>query len=204
LEPQVRGTGSRAVTPLPDQPADNKREHKPRKGFIVGKDKEAEEIKESKESVDKDRLKSELMERLEERRVTQHEMPDTTKRRNKENYEKSSEIEEDVKRQRGKNLSEMEAEDVAASLSRLWKATSESEKSLKASLQFSVAKRRGSSGERDSGVSVGSCSEGKQSFMSPLHPREDDSLLHGSSELMLVLLPETNDTHTETGRNCKR
>jgi hypothetical protein len=211
LEPPVRGIGSRTDIPLPDQPDDRKREHKRSKDSLVGKDKETQEINKckenvgktvvsDKEAVDRKKLKSELIERMEERRsVTQHEISDVTKRKNKENYEKPSEIPETVRRQRKTSGDELELENVSAPPPRSWEAAPESEKGLKASLQFSVAKRRENSGEHDSGVSEGSFSEGKQNFTSPLLPREDDSLLHGSSELMLVLLPETRDMRSEKG-----
>lgn len=177
----------------------------------MGKDKETQEINKSKENegkavvADKEtaerrKLRSELIEKLEERRsVIQHEMSDITKRKNNENYEKPSEIPETVRRQTETSRDELELDNISASPLRLWEAAPESEKGLKASLQFSVSKRRESSGEHDSGVSEGSFSEGKQNFTSPLLPREDDSLLHGSSELMLVLLPETRDIRSEKG-----
>jgi hypothetical protein len=177
----------------------------------VGKGKETQEINRSKENeektvvagkeiVDRKKLKSELTERIDERRsVIQHEKSDVTKNKNKENYEKSSVLPEIVRRQRKTSRDELELENISASPPRSWEAAPESEKGLKASLQFSVAKRRESSGEHDSGVSEGSFNEGKQNFTSPLLPREDDSLLHGSSELMLVLLPETRDMHSEKG-----
>jgi hypothetical protein len=211
LEPPVRGTGSRNDIPLPDKPDDRKREQKRSKDSLVGKEKETQKVNVSKEdegktivsgkdTVDKKKLRSELIERVEERRsLFQHEMSDVTKRKNKENYEKSSEILGTMRRQRKTSRDELEMENISTSPSRSWEAAPECEKGLKASLQFSVAKRRESSGEHDSGVSEGSFSESKQNFTSPLLPREDDSLLHGSSELMLVLLPETRDMHSEKG-----
>jgi hypothetical protein len=177
----------------------------------VGKEKETQPINKSekdegktivsrKDTVDKKELKRQITERIEERRSWfQHEMPDVAIKKNKVNNEKSSEIPETVRRQRRTSRDETEMENVSASPPRSWEVASEFEKGLKASLQFSVAKRRESSGEHDSGVSEGSFSESKQNFTSPLLPREDDSLLHGSSELMLVLLPETRDMHSEKG-----
>jgi hypothetical protein len=177
----------------------------------VGKDKETQAINKSKENegktvvsdeetVDRKKLKSDLIERIEERRsVIQHEISDVTKMKNKENYEKPNEISESGRRQRNTSRDELESENISAPSPRSWEVAPEPEKGLRASLQFSVAKRRESSGEHDSGVSEGSFSEGKQNFTSPLLPREDDSLLHGSSELMLVLLPETRDMRSEKG-----
>jgi hypothetical protein len=216
LERPVRGTGSQSDIPLPDRPVDKKREPKHSKDSLTEKDKAIEKIKKKKESdrktvlpgkenVDRKKLKSELMERIEGRRsVIQHEISDVTARNKKENYEKRSaenpeDLPEIVNRQQKPSTGELEVDSVPASLS--WKTATESEKSLKASLQFSFTKRRGSSGERDSGVSDGSFSEGKQSFASPLLLCEDDSLLHGSSELMLVLLPETGNIQREKGNN---
>jgi hypothetical protein len=213
LERPVRGTRSQTDIPLPEQLVDKKKEPRRSNDSLVGKDKEIGQSKNEsdsntllpgKRSIDRKKLKSDL-ERLEERHsLIQHEMPNIFSRNNKENGgKKSSELPEDlpesVKKQRKPSTGELEAESVTVSSS--WKTVPESEKSLKASLQFSLAKRRGSSGERDSGVSEGSVSEGKQSFTSPLHPREDDSLLHGSSELMLVLLPETRNMQSERGNN---
>lgn len=206
LERPVRAIGSQTDIPLPDRQVDKKNEpchSKDSKDSSMGKHSETKEIKKKKEC-DRKKLKSELMEKLQDRHsVIQHEVPDVATRHNKENYEKrSTELPEDlpeIKRQRKPSTGELEVEGFPASLS--WKTPTESEKSLKASLQFSLAKRRGSSGEHDSGVSEGSFSEGKQSFMSPPLLREDDSLLHGSSELMLVLLPEARSMQREKGNN---
>jgi hypothetical protein len=215
LERPARGTGSQSDIPPSDLLVDKKTESKHSKDSLTGKEKETEEIKKEKESdrktvltgienVDTKKLKSELMERLEEKRsVIQREISDVKTRNNKGNYEKrSAEFPEDlpeiIKRQRKPITGEL---DVAVPASLSWRTSTESEKSLKASLQFSLCKRRGSSGERDSGVSDGSFSDGKQSFTSPLLLHEDDSLLHGSSELMLVLLPETRNMRSEKGND---
>ncbi|XP_069686559.1 muscle M-line assembly protein unc-89 [Periplaneta americana] len=175
LERPAGGTGSRSDIPLPDQPTATKREHRRSKDSLVGretpevkrrKEVESKEQTPDKESEDRKKLKSELLEKLESKRRTleREATPEMAKR------QKVSEAPQKPPR-------------------------TDIEKSVKGTLQFSVTKRRGSSGERDSGVSEESYTESKQSFTSPLMPREDDSLLHGSSELMLVLLP-----HTEQGQ----
>lgn len=128
--------------------------------------------------------------------VTQQEMPDVTRNKNKENHER---IAGNVRRQTHKNMDETDLQNVPETPLRTYSGSPEAEKGFKASLQFSVTKRRDSSGERDSGVSEGSISDVKQNLATSLVPREDDSLLHGSSELMLVLLPQTRDTHIDRG-----
>lgn len=140
-------------------------------------------------------LKRELMERV-GCSVTQQEMSDVTRWKNKENHERTA---GNVRRQTHKNIDQTDLQNVPEAPLRTGRGSSEAEKGFKASLQFSVAKRRDSSGERDSGLSEGSFSDGKQNLATSLVPREDDSLLHGSSELMLVLLPETRDTHIDRG-----
>jgi len=142
-------------------------------------------------------LKRELKERI-GRSVTQKEMSDVTRKKNKENHERTA---GNARRQTHKNVDETDLQNVPEAPSRTCRRSPEAEKGLKASLQFSVAKRRDSSGERDSGVSEGSFSDGKQNLATSLVPREDDSLLHGSSELMLVLLPQTRDTHIDRGNS---
>jgi len=137
----------------------------------------------------------ELMERI-ECSVTQREMSDFTRNKNKENHEMTA---GNVRRQTHKNVDETDLQNVPEAPLRASRGSPEAEKGFKASLQFSVAKRRDSSGERDSGVSEGSFSDGKQNLATSLVPREDDSLLHGSSELMLVLLPQTRDTRIGRG-----
>jgi len=128
--------------------------------------------------------------------VTQQEVSDVTRKKNKENHERTA---GNVRRQTRKNVDETDVQNVPETALRTGGGSPETEKGLKVSLQFSVAKRRDSSGEGDSGVSEGSFSDGKQNLATSLVPREDDSLLHGSSELMLVLLPQTRDTHDDRG-----
>jgi hypothetical protein len=140
-------------------------------------------------------LGGELKERMESS-VTQQETSDVTRRKNKEHHERTA---GNVRRKIHKNVDETDLQNVPEAPLPTWRGSSEAEKGLKASLQFSVAKRRDSSGEGDSGVSEGSFSDGKQNLATSLVPREDDSLLHGSSELMLVLLPQTRDTHSDRG-----
>jgi hypothetical protein len=142
-------------------------------------------------------LRGELMERTEDS-VTRQETSDVTRRINKENHERTA---GNVRRQMHKNVDETDLQNVPEAPLHTWRGSPEAEKGLRASLQFSVAKRRDSSGEGDSGVSEGSFSDGKQNLTTSLVPREDDSLLHGSSELMLVLLPQTRDTHSDRGNS---
>jgi hypothetical protein len=154
-----------------------------------------------KEPEDRTELKSELMQRIERNFFKQQEMSDVT-RRNKENHERTAGSHSAIaSRQRRKDVDEADLQSAAESPLRTSSVLpeQEAEKSVKASLQFAVTRRRDSLAERDSGVSEGSCSDGRQNVAAALLPREDDSLLHGSSELMLVLLPQTRNTHSDTG-----
>lgn len=203
LEQAVRGSASRTDILSPDQSAENTSENKTAEDFSVGRGKCVEENEEGEKKPDlsgqqsaySKELKRELMERV-GCSVTQQEMSDVTRRKNKENHERTA---GNVRRQTHKNVDESDLQNVPETPLRTCRGSPEAEKGFKASLQFSVAKRRDSSGERDSGVSEGSFSDGKQNFATSLVPREDDSLLHGSSELMLVLLPQTRDTHIDRG-----
>ena len=203
LEQAVRGSASRTDILSPDQLAENTSEPKTAENSSVGRRKYIEENEEGEnrpglsgqQSAYTKELKMELMERI-GCSVTQKEMSDVTRKKNKENHERTA---GNVRRQTHKNVDETDLQNVPEAPLRTYRGSPEAEKSFKASLQFSVAKRRDSSGERDSGVSEGSFSDGKQNLATSLVPREDDSLLHGSSELMLVLLPQTRDTHIGRG-----
>jgi hypothetical protein len=203
LEQAVRGSASRTDILSPDQSSENTSEHKTAEDSSVGRRKYIEENEagekkpelSGQESAYSKELKRELMERV-GCSVTQQEMSDVTRWKNKENHERTA---GNVRRQTHKNIDQTDLQNVPEAPLRTGRGSSEAEKGFKASLQFSVAKRRDSSGERDSGLSEGSFSDGKQNLATSLVPREDDSLLHGSSELMLVLLPETRDTHIDRG-----
>jgi hypothetical protein len=203
LEQAVRGSASQNDILSPDQSAKNTSEHKTAEDSSVGRRKYIEENEEGEkkpehsgqQSAYSKESKRELMERIGSS-VTQQEMSDVTRRKNKENHERTA---GNVRRQTHKNVDETDLQNVPEAPLQTSRGSPEAEKGFRASLQFSVAKRRDSSGERDSGVSEGSFSDGKQNLATSLVPREDDSLLHGSSELMLVLLPQTRDTHIDRG-----
>lgn len=208
LEQPGSGAASRNDFPSPTQFSNNERDYKHTEDSSVGRRKCMQENKQSeretellgKEPVDRKEVKSDLMDRIERSSFTQQEISDVTKRKNKEDRERTAgNGAAIVTRPRNKDADETELATSPESRLRKFGDVREAEKSLKASLQFSVAKRRDSSGERDSGVSEGSCSEGRQNLATSLVPREDDSLLHGSSELMLVLLPQTMDRHSARG-----
>jgi hypothetical protein len=152
-----------------------------------------------KEAANSKQLGGNLVERT-ERSAAQQETSDVTGRKNKENHERTA---GSVRGQRHKHVDEAELHNVPEAPPQTWGGSPEAGKDLKASLQFSAAKRRDSSGEGDSGMSEGSFSDGKQNLATSLVPREDDSLLYGSSELMLVLLPQTGDSHSDRGRSCR-
>jgi hypothetical protein len=155
-----------------------------------------------KQTANTKELGGKLVERT-ERSATQQETSDVTRRKIIESHERNA---RNARRQRPKDVEEAELQNVPEAPPHTWRGSPEAEKGLKASLQFSVAKRRDSSGEGDSGVSEDSFSDGKQNLATSLVPREDDSLLYGSSELMLVLLPQTGDSHSDRGRSycCRR
>lgn len=203
LEQTVRGSANRTDIISPDQLAENKSEHKIAEDSSVGRRRYIQENEEGERISKLPGIElaysKELMERT-DGSFTQREMSDVTRRKNDENHEKTAGNRPAlVRRQRHKNLEETDLENAPDSPLQTCTSLPEAEKGFKASLQFSVAKRRDSSGERDSGVSEGSVGDGKQNLATPLVPREDDSLLHGSSELMLVLLPQTRDAHSERG-----
>ncbi|KAJ9581697.1 hypothetical protein L9F63_023124, partial [Diploptera punctata] len=213
LERPVRGTRSQSDIPVPIQEKlPEKKSGRSKDSLMTAREvldlkrKEIESKRRSqeKEEVKMKKMKSDELRRNEELRKIEERRAETLlgkmevpKRKTKETEKRSVEfLPEDtpeiVKRKKKLNSEKLEIEDSPKLPSR------ESDKGMKASLQFSVSKRRDSSGERDSGVSEGSFTTGsKQSFTSHLVPREDDSLLHGSSELMLVLLPQTREQQSE-------
>lgn len=202
LEQAVRGSASRTDILSADQSAENTSERKTAEDSSAGRRKYVEENEEREKrpelSGQPSAYSKEVKRELERIgcSVTRQQMSDVTTKKNKENHERTA---ENVRRQTHKNVDETDLQNVPETPLRTSSGSPEAENGFKASLQFSVAKRRDSSGERDSGVSEGSFSDGKQNLATSLVPREDDSLLHGSSELMLVLLPQTRDTHTDRG-----
>jgi hypothetical protein len=199
LEQAVRGSASRTDILSPDQSAENTSEHKTAEDSSVGRRKyvEGNEKGERKTELSGQRsaYSKELMERI-GYSVTQRELSDVTRRKNNGNHERTA---GNGRRQTYKNVEKTDLQNVPEVPLPICRVSPEAEKGFKASLQFSVAKRRDSSGEHDSGVSEGSFSDGKQNLATSLVPREEDSLLHGSSELMLVLLPQTRDTRIDRG-----
>jgi len=196
LEQAVRGSASLTDILSSDQSAENTSEHKTAEDSSVGRRKYIEENEEGEKERglygQQSAYIKEVKRELKRIGRTQPEMSDVRRQKNEETHERIAGI---VRRQAHKNVDETGLQNVPETCS----GSPEAEKGFKASLQFSVAKRRDSSGERDSGVSEGSFSDGKQNLATSLVPREDDSLLHGSSELMLVLLPQTRDTHNDRG-----
>jgi hypothetical protein len=182
---------------------ENTSEHKTAEDSSVGRRKYIDGNEEGErkaelsgqQSAYSEELKREVMERI-GYSVTQRELSDITRRKHIENHERTA---GNGRRQMHKNVEETDLQNVPEAPLPICRVSPEAEKGFRASLQFSVAKRRDSSGEHDSGVSEGSFSDGKQSLATSLVPREEDSLLHGSSELMLVLLPQTRDTRIDRG-----
>ncbi|PSN33374.1 hypothetical protein C0J52_23697 [Blattella germanica] len=197
----VRGSRSQSDIPMPDQLAETKRGRS--KDSLMARDQEIRRRKEEElkrmlpeKDLKVKKMKSEEFRKKDDRRSTTPLERSETPRREKRSVEfLPQDGPEIVKRKKKPSSERLDIESVKkAREHKNAPPAVKSEKGMKASLQFSVAKRRESSGERDSGVSEGSFTTGsKQSFTSPLHPREDDSLLHGSSELMLVLLPQSEE-----------
>ena len=212
----MRGSRSQSDIPIPEQVPEKKRGRSKdslmtarevldlkRKEIETKRSSQEKEVKLKKMRSDELR-KNEELRKIEERRTEI--LAERMERKKTRDPEKRSveflpeDTPEPERRRKKPNLDTSDIESSPKLPARQPKSTREPEKGMKASLQFSVSKRRDSSGERDSGVSEGSFTTGsKQSFTSHLQPREDDSLLHGSSELMLVLLPQTREQQSEKG-----
>lgn len=205
LEQAVRGSANRNDIISPNQLTENKSENKIAEDLSVGRRKYIQENEEGERKYELPGKKLAYSKELKrtDRSFAQQEMSEVTRRKNEENHERTEGNRPSlVRRQRHKNVDETDPENTPESPLQTCTSLPQAEKGFKASLQFSVAKRRDSSGERDSGLSEGSVGDGKQNLAASLVPREDDSLLHGSSELMLVLLPQTRDTHSDRGSSA--